>query len=463
VSPPVRTRLAPWLIVGLFLLSLPAVTTRFYASDEVEFFSWLHSAAFDRDADFQNEYQHFYDVGVVHTDGFRATFLDDVNEAGRRPNFAPIGTALLWAPFYAGGHVWALVTGAVADGLSQPYIAAVAYGSAVYGALALLLSAAIARRVAGAGDQLATLAVWLGTPLVFYMYIAPGFSHACSAFAVSLFLWQWLRVRTVWSLPGVVGLGVIGALLPMVREQDAFFLIGPALDFVVWAWRRGSAEPRAAVVRDVTARAVAGAAALAVGYLPQLIAYHALNRHFGPTVKVARKMTWSSPHFLEVLWSPEHGFLFWTPLAVIAVVGLLVLATARRADPTSRDARQIAALAMVMLIAQVYVSGCVESWTVAGSFGQRRFVATTPLLVLGLATLLRHASATRWLTLLATTVAIWWNLGLMAQFGLHTMDRQRLALADNARATFVTLPRTAPSLAWRYLTDRASFYDRAPQ
>ena len=38
-----------------------------------------------------------------------------------------------------------------------------------------------------------------------------------------------------------------------------------------------------------------------------------------------------------------------------------------------------------MVALQVYVSGAVESWTVAGAFGQRRFVSITMILVVGLA------------------------------------------------------------------------------
>ena len=102
-------------------------------------------------------------------------------------NFTPIGSAILWAPFYGGGHVVAIATGAPRDGYSKPYVAAVAYGSAYYGFVAALISGAIAVRVVGRGAG-ATLAVWFGTPLVFYMYIAPGFGHATSAFAVALFI-----------------------------------------------------------------------------------------------------------------------------------------------------------------------------------------------------------------------------------------------------------------------------------
>jgi hypothetical protein len=103
----------------------------------------------------------------------------------------------------------------------------------------------------------------------------------------------------------------------------------------------------------------------------------------------------------------------------------------------------------------------VESWTVAGAFGQRRFVALTPLLTVGLAALLPTPGGRTVRTLAPLAIClvlVWWNLGLMAQFGLHLMDRQRLSIADNARTTFIELPRMAPSILVRYFTDRHSFY-----
>ncbi len=194
--------LGSFALVCVFVLSLPLVTTRIYASDEVESFAWLRSWVFDRDVNFENEYQHFYDSRQVQTASFHETFLERENEAGRRLNFMPIGTAILWLPFYGAGHLAAIATGAPTDGFSAPYVAAVAYGSAIYGFLAVVLSLGIARRLVGHGLA-ASLAIWIGTPLLFYMYVAPPMSHACSAFAVSLFLWTWLHVRERWNLRGV--------------------------------------------------------------------------------------------------------------------------------------------------------------------------------------------------------------------------------------------------------------------
>ena len=483
---PIPDRRLPIVLALLFLLSLPLVTTRIYASDEVQFFAWIRSWAFDRDVDFENEYRHFQAGDAGRYKLFSDTLLGLVNENNRRVNFAPIGCAVLWSPFYAAGHVVARVTGAPADGYSQPYVSAVAYGSAFYGFLAVLLSADIARRTVGRG-ALAAAVIAIGTPLVYYIYISPPFSHATSAFAVSLFIWTWLRVRHAWTPRAMVALGATGALMAMVREQDVFFVIGPALDYMralVVTVRAEPANSRARLAGGGLVLAAIGAAAFVLVYSPQLLAYQALNGHPSQTTLVTRKLTWTSPHALEVLFSPQNGLFAWTPLAAIAIAGLVWLAIGgdRRAKALrlrtegmppegAADAGWIGICALVMVAGQIYISGAVESWTVAGSFGQRRFVALTPLLTLGLAAVLAAVQpglptrppsgrqiATRVAVVVTLGLCIWWNVGLIAQFGLHRMDRQRLSLGHNARQTFIELPREAPAIVYRYLTDRESFY-----
>jgi len=441
-----------------FLVTLPAVTARIYASDEVQYFAWLRSWAFDRDVDFENEYRYFYDTGVVHTDLFHETFLERTNEAGRRINFTPIGSALLWTPFYGVGHLVAMATGASTDGYSPPYVSAVAYGSALYGWLAVLLSAAIARRVVGRGLS-AALVVAVGTPLLFYVYVAPPMSHASSAFAVALMLWLWLRARDGgWRPRDVVLLGLAGGLAALVREQDALFAVAPAADYL-----RALVGERPAIGRWL-AGAVLGAGSFGVVYAAQLASYQALNGHPGPTDLVARKMNWTSPHALEVLVSPEHGLLAWTPLVLLALAGLVLLAAGRVRPRDENDLRWLGGLALVVFALQVYISGSVESWTVAGGFGQRRFVGTTAILTLGLAALFGVFARRpvqqpfRWVPAALVVLCMWWNIGLIVQFGMNRMDRQRLTLAANARTTFIELPLEAPGIAWRYLTDRSSFY-----
>ena len=479
----------------LFVVSLPAVTARLYSSDEVEYFSYLRSIYFDRDVSFENEYQHFYDRNVARSEGFHETFLERATALGRRVNYATIGPAILWLPFYAVADVFTRATGmAEANGFTKPYIAAVAYGSACYAFLAVLLSIRAARVLGRQPDAngepgpdtdatrahlpslIAGLAVWFGTPLLFYMYVAPPFSHACSAFTVALFLSVWLHVRREWRPRGALALGLCVALMTMVREQDAFLALGPALDFVLFTAR--GAVPQRALARGHRSdaapsgrspgrqtlplySALAGVSGALLGYVPQLLAYTSLNGYPGPAEHVSRKMSWYAPHALEVLASAQHGFFFWTPLAMLAIGGLLALSD-----------RRMSLYLLIMVASQVYVAGSVESWTVAGAFGQRRFVCLTAILVIGLTALLNTAAGLRrtqqrgFRIRHALTVVlflcVWWNLALMAQFATRLMDRQRLEPSRNAYHAFVTLPLHAPSLAYRYLTDRESFYEARP-
>jgi len=484
-----------WIVlVCLFLLSLPAVTPRLYSSDEIQYFAYLRSLWFDRDLSFENEYRHFYDLGIAKSEGFRETFLEMKTDTGRRINFGTIGCAILWSPFYAVGDLVARATGAPVDGFSKPYIAAVAYASAVYGFLSLLLALACTRRL-GLNGFGAVLAIWFGTPLLFYMYVAPPFSHATSAFSVALFVYTWLRVRDTWSPRGAAALGAVGALMTMVREQDAFFVFGPMLDFLVLegrpGWRlvvggmvgRGPRRLKAGAWKPV----LAAAAAFTITFTPQAAAYIVLNGHLGPHASVGHKMNWMGVHSVEVLFSPEHGYFVWTPLALIAIAGLFALARQptpddlraggdeepiepawgplrRRMTAVPRGNELIASCLIVMVALQIYIGGSVESWTVAGGFGQRRFVALTSILVIGLAAAARALApspvAVRRAGAAIIALAVYWNVALTAAFSIGLMDRQKLEPRRNAYDAFVTLPRMAPDLIYRYLFDRASFYQR---
>src|SRR5437867_1407801 len=131
------------VLVLLFVVSLPAVTRRLYASDEIQYFSFLRSLWFDRDLSFDNEYRYFYDHGIARGPGFRETFLELTTPTGLRYNFGTIGCALLWSPLYAVADAGVRIartrgSSVEADGFSRPYIAAVAYGSALYGFASVL-------------------------------------------------------------------------------------------------------------------------------------------------------------------------------------------------------------------------------------------------------------------------------------------------------------------------------------
>jgi len=441
------------VLLVAFLLTLPLVTPRIRGADEIEGFAYLRSAVFDRDLDFTNEYQAFFERDPQGLAGFAETFLARRDPTtGRAINFAPIGSAVLWSPFYLAAHGGVLICRALgatvaADGFSRPYVAAVCYASALYGFLGLLLIHDTLVRFAGfasAGATATVLCLWLGTPVLYYMTLAPGFSHACSLAAVALLLWLTLRAAAEgrgrpleWAL-----VGAAGGLAGLVREQDVLFLAVPA-GLLSWRilvrqeWKAGLSRLLCLV-----------AAALLV-FLPQLLVYRVLHGRFGPSRLVSRKMSLSSPHFLDVLFDPGHGLFLWSPVLLLALVGLVVIVA-------RRDRREIAPFLLLALLLQVWINGAVLSWSQAGAFGSRRFLGATAVFAWGLAAVLEDLRRRlgQAAPVALVVLAAWWNASLMVQFGLKIMDRQRLDWPAVAARQFTEVPPRLARTAWLFLSDR---------
>ena len=438
------------------MLSLPLVTPRLRASDEIEYFAYLRSLVFDQDLDFENEYRYFYEQNPQALAAFHHTFLELRDEVtGRRLNFGPLGSALLWSPFYLIAHV--LVVGlrglglasVPADGLSWPYVAAACYGSAALGFLGLLVTHDALRRFLRMGDGAATasvLALWLGSPLLYYVTIAPGFSHAPGLFAVAVLLWLTLRE---WSEPSAgygrwALLGLVGGTAALVREQDGLFLVMPALLLLERTWRARGELP---ALRRGTLRGLVMAGAALLAFVPQLLAYRALYGGFHPSPIVRQKMHYWSPHFFDVLFDPAHSLFFWSPVLFVAALGL-VWAAGGKERPY--------ALALASLLLQVWICGSIQSWSQNGAFGMRRFLSATPCFALGLAPLAARALDRGARRALLATVAFfaWWNVSLMVQFGLRLMDRQKLEWPKVAVQQVTEVPKRLGRAALLFFTDR---------
>lgn len=427
-----------FLIASVVTLAL--VSTKIRGADEIEYYSHLRSAVFDRDLDFANEYEHFYRANPQGLAAFKETFLDRREPKTNRPiNFAPIGSAVAWAPFYMAAHglvTYGLLRGP-ADGFSPAYTGAVAYGSSFLAILGFLLAFLALKRFLGVTEGLsllAVLAVWFGTPAFYYMTVAPVFAHAPAIFAVSLLFFLWLRAREKDGVFDWLLMGLAAGLAMLIREQGALFLIAPGLDL---GFRLVKGDVKRALERGV---AVVGAAFIV--FSPQFLAYQALNGTFGPTQLVQRKMDFSSPHFFDVLIDPGHGLLLWTPLLIVAVLGLI------------RGIGRLGAVGVfvtVALLAQVYINGSVLSWHQAGAFGSRRFVDSTVLFVIGFAFGLMAVTPRTQRILVA--LAIWWNLSLMMQFGLKLMDRQQLDWPGIATRQVTAVPQRLLGTVKLYFTD----------
>jgi hypothetical protein len=84
-----------------------------------------------------------------------------------------------------------------ADGFSRPYVMAACYASWLYGMLGLLLVHRALVRFGGSRSRRrpGPRRRSSGHPLLYYVTLGPGFSHAVSLFVIALLLWLTLRYR----------------------------------------------------------------------------------------------------------------------------------------------------------------------------------------------------------------------------------------------------------------------------
>ncbi len=453
------------LLAFIFLLTLP-LSNPWVRGDGVGYYAFARSILIEHRLDFTKDWQSAntsFRMGRTDAQGNIATA--EYTSTGELNNHFSVGPAILWSPFLVVAHVGVLVCDRLgaripADGYSKPYMVAMAVGTALYGFLALLMSFVLARRyVAERWAFLATIGIWFASSLPVYMYFNPSWSHAHSAFTVALFLWYWIRTRGERTLLQWAILGAISGLMMDVYYVSGVLLLIPLLESLrkYWGAQRGAGMP--AIARLFSGNVVF-AVALVAAFLPTLVTKRII---YGSYAKSGYEnlWVWTSPWVLKVCFSADHGLFSWTPILLATVAGLFLL---RRYD------RELAFYLILVFAAVLYTIGCYEAWDGLSSFGNRYFIALTPLFVLGLAAFFE------WLELAwkerramivstgATVVLILWNLGLIFQWGTHLIPaRGPISWREAAYNQFAVVPVEASQTLKNYLTGRRGLMDHIEQ
>jgi len=458
------------LLLLLFFLSLPLLNP-WIRGDGVGYYAFLRAPLIQHDLNFERDY-------LQANTGFRERRVDENGQlkqifrtsTGHLDNHFSVGPAILWAPFFLLAHAAVLLARAAgsavqADGFSSPYRIAVAFATAVYGFLGLLISFRMARMYAQERwALLATIAIWWASSLPAYMYFNPSWSHAHSAFVVALFLWYWHRTRSARTARQWLLLGVIAGLMLNVYFANAMLLVV----LVVEAAHDYAAAFRAAPSREL------GLGPLLLGhlifaltvlicllptFLSRYIIYgNALESGYVPL----GEWSWRSPVFLAVLFSSNHGLFSWTPILLLSVAGLFLFC---RREPFVGQAFLSAALAFYLFIA------CYPDWAGISSYGNRFFISLTILFILGLSiTLDRFAGLFRnprtALAAAATLLSafILWNVGFLFQWGSHLVPaRGPISWRQMIHNQFFIVPRQISADLKLYLLRRKDLMEQIEQ
>lgn len=269
---------------------------------------------------------------------------------------------------------------------------------------------------------------------------------------VAVFLWYWIRTRSARSTVQWLILGAIAGLMMDVYYINVALLLLPAAESLI-AYYSAITENHTSPIGRLLLGNTVFSLALVLVFLPTLVTKKIIYGRFldfGYHVP----WFWSSPAFMKVSFSSDHGFLTWTPVLILAVLGLFLL---------SRRSADLAAGFASLLLLYMYLIGCYSDWDGVASYGNRFFVSLTPIFVIGLASFfdwlvsaLPERSAAGWTPGVAIAALVALNFGLIFQWGVHLIPaRGPISWRKAAYNQVAVVPGMATSILKGYITGRS--------
>lgn len=230
------------------------------------------------------------------------------------------GTAIMMAPWFLIGHDIALGDPkAPRDGLSVHEMRAISIGAWCYLLLGLLALRGVLRGM-GFSEQVAAwalLAIGMGTQLLQYSALQPGWSHVYSFCAIAAFLYAVQRFAQGGSAAWLLAVSATLALIVLIRPVNGLVVLAvPVL--------LGRGLP--AAVKRIARHpwALAGALLLGAGLLSiQPLLWHAQIGKWYAYGYEGEGFHWDRPELFKVLFGFRRGLFLWAPVLLLALLGTL--------------------------------------------------------------------------------------------------------------------------------------------
>ena len=307
-----------------------------------------------------------------------------------------IGYSVLAAPFLGAGTLVDALVGNPADGYSKFAILGYCLANVIMTGLGLMALFAFTRDVAGFWGTppksaalyalFTTIATFFGTNVGYYAF--SPMSHAATFFCISLLLAYWWRIRERTDVPSWALLGLIGGLLSVTRWQDILFLSAPILSDLL--------SRKAWSIPWIRSRMIYCAVVM-VCWVPQMIEWKYMYGKFVTNPQGAGFFVFPPRFALNVLFSTRNGWIMWTPLVLLGLIGLIL---------GVRRAPRLWLPWMVVIALEIGLIGSIPlSWHGGQSFSSRFLTSSAPLIAVGLVTLLCHTTRNVRLLVMGTVLA----------------------------------------------------------
>lgn len=287
-----------------------------------------------------------------------------------------MGVSIFYFPFFIFAHQYARLNQVYeANGYSLPYRLAIQLNAILFFFLGLNYLRKYLLWFFSSGVVFWTLlAVGIGTNLFNYTVVEPGMSHVYTFFICSALLFyfnSWLKQGKSFAL---YKFGFLFALLVLVRPINGLLLIF----FILYAlfFFPSLKAARSWLLKQLKPIGIATCIALLTVF-PQLIYWKFISGDwFFYSYTDNEHFFFNDPKILEGLFSYRKGWLLYTPIMTLAIIGFLM--------PYPQKLKQKLPVLIILLLF-IYVLFSWWAWWYGGSFGIRAMIGIYPILAISMA------------------------------------------------------------------------------
>lgn len=324
-------------------------------------------------------------------------------EDGKKVIKMTMGVSYFYFPFFIIAHQLADTLGYKANGYSLPYRMAICISTFFYFLMGLLF---LRKYLLNFFTEMSVfwtiLIVGLGTNIVNYVVKDPGMSHVYSFFLAAVFLYHLHEWYNQEKFRHLLIVGITLALLSLVRPINVlviFIFIFYGIDSFDSFKRRFFFFLKR--YKEIICAAIAGFVLI----VPQLFYWKYNTGHWIFYSYFDERFFFNDPKFIDGLFSYRKGWLLYTPLMALSILGLFV---------PSRKLNKYKASLGIFLLIYLYITFSWWCWWYGGSFGMRPLIDIYPFLVLPIAIvvekLYRQSVLIRSVSSLAIAALIYLNL-----------------------------------------------------
>ncbi len=287
------------------------------------------------------------------------------------------GQALVFLPAFSVAHLYAQNDPIYkADGFSTPYQLAININSLLVAFLGLLVLRRVLLYYFSDGvTALVLLVLVVGTNYLDYSAINGAMTHNSLFTIYALLLYTTIHFyrRPTWG--GALAIGLLVGWAALIRPTELLSCLIPVLWGLSGFTRQAIRERLAFFQKNRQKLLLAVLACGAVGFI-QLIYWKYATGDWIVYSYEEQGFSWLRPHIHGGLISTRAGWLVYTPMMGLALIGFY---------PLYRQHRQVWTACLVFSLLFIYVTIAWDIWWYGGSLGQRAMVQAYPVLSFPLA------------------------------------------------------------------------------